>query len=56
MADHPTPCGCFTVCGDLEEKDDDPRAVCRGLPMPPRDPLVRVVLLDRRMDNRPAHS
>ena len=26
-------CGCKAVCGDLREKDDNPRAVCKGLPV-----------------------
>jgi len=37
-------CGCHQVCGDLPEDRDDPRAVCRGLRLPPREPLVEIVL------------
>lgn len=27
----PVMCGCRFACGDLDESDDDPGAICRGL-------------------------
>lgn len=28
------PCGCKVSCGDVAESDDNPNAVCKGLPFP----------------------
>jgi hypothetical protein len=38
-------CGCVKTCGD--DGDVDGPGVCKGLPMPPKPPLVEVVLVRR---------
>jgi hypothetical protein len=40
-------CSCRSYCGDVDERDDDPNAVCRALRPPPVLPVVRVVLVPR---------
>lgn len=40
-------CDCTDSCGDLREDEDDPRAVCKGLPRAPEPPLVQVILVPR---------
>lgn len=32
MPNRSKPCSCRRTCGDVPERDDDPLAVCRGLP------------------------
>lgn len=39
-------CGCSEKCGD--DGDHEGPGVCRGLPLPPRPPLVEIVLVPRR--------
>lgn len=39
-------CGCQSECGD--DGDIDGPGTCKGLPAPPREPLVKLVLIDRR--------
>jgi hypothetical protein len=42
-------CGCRKKCGDVSEKNDDPRAVCKGLSrLPDPHPFVELVLRKRR--------
>jgi hypothetical protein len=38
-------CGCRDRCGD--DGDLEGPGVCKGLPLPPREPLVEVVLVPR---------
>lgn len=38
-----TPCNCVATCGDA----DDEEGVCKSLPRPPREPLVRIVMVPR---------
>lgn len=40
------PCACKARCGDVAEKDDHPRAICKGLPGE-KKPLVELVLWHR---------
>lgn len=42
----PVLCGCVTTCGD--DGDIDGPGTCKGLPLPPLDPLVKVVMVPRR--------
>jgi hypothetical protein len=39
------PCGCAERCGD--DGDTDGPGVCKGLPLPPKPPLVEIVLVPR---------
>lgn len=43
----PPPCACRETCGDVPE-EDDPDGTCKGLPQPPKPPLIEIVLIDRR--------
>jgi hypothetical protein len=38
-------CGCSARCGD--DGDIDGPGVCKGLPLPPKQPLIEVVLVKR---------
>lgn len=38
-------CGCASRCGD--DGDTDGPGTCKGLPQPPRAPLVEIVLVPR---------
>lgn len=42
----PAPCDCRDRCGDDGNNEGD--GVCKGLPAPPREPLVEVVMVPRR--------
>lgn len=47
VAAQPLRCACKTVCGDVPEHADHPNAVCKMLKLPPKKPLVEVVLVHR---------
>jgi hypothetical protein len=40
----PKPCNCTAICMDA----DDEEGTCKGLPMPPREPLVEFIVVPRR--------
>ena len=44
----PVNCRCRVHCGDFPEADDHPDAVCKQLPIKPREPLVEIVMVPRR--------
>lgn len=46
-AAHPRRCACKTKCGDVAPVNDHPFAVCKGLPLPTPEPLVRIVMVPR---------
>jgi len=46
----PAPCACREKCGD--DGDTEGPGICKGLPMPPRVPLVEVVLIRRDTASR----
>lgn len=51
---HP-PCGCKSKCGD--DNDTEGPGVCKGLPLPKPEPLVEIVLVDRRLTrNEPTQT
>lgn len=37
------PCACAHHCGDVAEADDNPEAVCKGLPAPLHPPPAEIV-------------
>lgn len=43
-------CACVEWCGDVPEEDDDPHAVCKGLPQPPREQPLQLRIVHRNAD------
>jgi hypothetical protein len=41
------PCRCRVFCGDFPESEDDPFGFCKGLEVPPAEPLVEIILVPR---------
>lgn len=40
-------CSCKQQCMDVPEEECHHLAVCKGLPLPPRKPLVEIVMVPR---------
>lgn len=43
-------CACVNFCGDVPEQDDEPNAVCKGLPEPPLGEPLQLRIVHRNAD------